>query len=117
MSEGRTFYCFRLNKETGEITRLEIKDYKFDAWKGYPVRRRCYMFKVNSNRYCAYEDEFDRFKNDRVYSFNGSMEHAVQIIYKHLEEKRNAAEKEYKKFDERITNLCRLYMNNNEVAT
>ena len=67
--------------------------------------------------YYAYEQDFDRFKNDRVYSFDGDMQHAIDTIYQTLMEKRDKEYKDYKKHYDLMCEIAGLYMNNNGVAT
>lgn len=114
MDEKKKLYCFKLNTETGEIKRIEISDYvsgKFTTNKKY------LRYKYKGAECFAYSDEFDRFKNNHVYSYDGNINNAVQIIYKSLMGKRDKEYKEYKKHYDLMCNIASLYMNNNEVAT
>ena len=114
MDEKRILYCFKLNKETGEIRKIEITNYASGMWNN---KKQWFRFRLESVVYYAYSQDFDRFKNDRMYSFSGNMQHAVGIIYQTLMEKRDKEYKDYKKHYDLMCNIARLYMNNNEVAT
>lgn len=89
MSEQKTLYCFKLNKETGEIRKIEITNYASGMWNN---KKQWYRFRLESVIYYAYSQDFDRFKNDRVYSFDGDFDRAVEIIRSTLIERK---EKEY----------------------
>ena len=113
MSEKKTLYCFKLNKETGEVKRIEINNYASGMWNN---KKQWFRFRSESVIYYAYSQDFDRFKNDRVYSFNDDMNHAIEIMYQTLMEK---SEKEYRDYQKHHNLMCEIserYMNN-EVAT
>ena len=82
-------YCFKLDKETGEVNKVEITDYSSGRFVN---NKSFYRYKVNGNLYYAYSSDLDRFKNDHVYSFNGDFDRAVEIIRSWLIERN---EKEY----------------------
>lgn len=114
MDKRDTLYCFKLNKNTGDIDKIEITDYEAGSWTG---NKRFYRFKLKSNTFYAFEKELNKFKNDRVYSFSGDMDHAISIITQALITKRDKADKEYQKYNKRVMYICSKYLNNSEVAT
>lgn len=77
-------YCFRLHKDTGEIEKREITEYSKRIWAN---RREYFKYQRKGNIYFAYKEDFDRCKNDRVYSFDDDAEKAKEIILKALEVK------------------------------
>lgn len=77
-------YCFRLHKDTGEIEKREITEYSKRMWDN---RREYFKYQRKGNIYFAYREDFDRYKNDRVYSFDDDAEKAKEIILRALEVK------------------------------
>ena len=95
-------YCFKLNKETGEIKRIDIKNYERGKWTG---SKNFFRYRINSNIYYAYENDLERFKNDRMYTFNPSMERAVEEIQKKLTSNRDIAKHELEKWETLLDKL------------
>ena len=111
MSKHETLYCFKLNKETGVIKKIEINDYESGKWSD---KKQWYRFRLDSVVYYAYSHDFDRFKNDRVYSFNDSFDDAVRIIYNTIMGKRDYEYTQYKRHYDLMCNIANLYMNDSE---
>lgn len=98
-------YRFKLDEETGEITRLEITDYDLFRWSN---GEEYYRWQILSNgHYCYIKKDMDRYKSKRLYSFNPDIEHAREIIKQAINEKRCAAHEEYLRNTELIEKIER----------
>ena len=93
MEEQKTLYHFKLDEETGTVTKTTIPTYDI---------------RPSGNI---------RYKNNRVVSFDGNINHAVDIIYKKLMSKRDIDENKYKRYQAAMEKLAGNYYNNLEVAT
>ena len=102
MEEQEKLYCFKLNKDTGEIKKIEISNYERRQWNN---GEKFFRYKLASTVYYAYEKDFDRFKNDRVYSLNDSLEDAIDIITNALSKKRDDAKFMLDKWDGLINRI------------
>ena len=98
-------YRFKLDEETGEITRLEITDYALSHWNN---GEQYYRWQIMSNvHYCYLKKDMDRYKCKRLYTFNPDFEHAREIIKQFISEKRCAAHEEYLRNTELIEKIER----------
>lgn len=87
----KPLYCFRLDKETGKITRYTIEDYEDIEVSTYTHRR---IFKFveklgakNDYRYTIKHELLDRFVTDKVFTFNPDIDRAYGIINYTIKEK------------------------------
>lgn len=98
-------YRFKLNYETGEVTRLEITEYDLCQWAN---GEQYYRWQIMSNvHYCYIKRDLDKFKSKRLYSFNPDMENAREVIKQFISEKRCAAHEEYLRTTELIEKIER----------
>lgn len=89
MSDKLPIYCFKLDAETFELTRIEITDYETIKCNS---RRHIYKWekpKINrcEKRFYLNPEKIDRFVNNKVFTFNPDREHAWYIIESTLETK------------------------------
>lgn len=98
MDELKTIYCYKLNDETGEIKKIAITDYKKGQWSN---SKTFYRFRRNGAITYAYDVDFDKFKNNHVYSFDADLDKARSIILEALDVKRTIAHNNYLKYTER----------------
>lgn len=93
----KPLYYFKLNAETGELTRKEIKEYEEKNSTNYTYgNRHYYRWKNVCYMYC-YDNDLDRFKHNHLYSFNGDYDRAYKIVHDALFEKVDEATKTYNK--------------------
>lgn len=92
-------YCFLFNDVTGEIRRLDIPTYnvRTNQYTG----RKCYSFpnciSKDGKTYYVTDEKFDRFTNNKVFSFNGSYNDAYRVVRNTLTTKGARAHREYKR--------------------
>ena len=91
----KPLYCFKLDKETGEIEKIIIKNYEEGLWSN---RKRYWRFRLTSQYQYCYEQDLDVFKTWKVYSFNDDIEAAKEIIHQAISDKQRRAYDEYAKY-------------------
>ena len=98
-------YRFKLNYETGEVTRLEITEYDLCQWSN---GEQYYRWQIMSNvHYCYINRDLDKYKSKRLYSFNPDFEHAREIIKENISAKRCEAHEEYLRTTELLEKIER----------
>jgi hypothetical protein len=86
--ENKPIYCFKLDNETFELTRIEITDYKIHRLNEYGrFRYKWENPKINKcDRYYYLEPKkMDRFVNYKVFTLNPDAQNALNIIKATLE--------------------------------
>lgn len=77
-------YYYKLNPYTGEISKIEITDYKIVKHKWNPYRDSIVfsgMYGSKTKREYSIETiDLDKFLHNRVISYNSDIKHAVDII-------------------------------------
>lgn len=100
-------YYFRVDPETSEITRKAITKYTEHTHHHYGHGNSLRYFKWRDKsqmKYC-YDNEFDIYKNNHIYSFDGSMENAVKLVLESLRVKAEKARKDHERYLERIEEI------------
>ena len=88
-------YCFRLNEETGEITKHKITEYE-TCKRGY---REVYFYRLDSKqKYEVYKSNLDKLIHGKYHTFDGNDEKAIKRILDILEAKRDKANDEYNRW-------------------
>ena len=101
-----TLYCFKIDEEKMTITRYETNDYQ-EVFHG-GVEKILYNANLGtkaSSTHVFTKSNLDTIVNMRILSFNPSIEKALKIANKYLISKREAAYKEYNKWNDLITHL------------
>ena len=89
----KPLYRFDLDTVTGEINKIKITNYE----EGDTPNHSEYYYRYLENsqfRYCYIRD-LDRFKSNRMYSFDEDFQHAFDIIFGQLCERCTKAYKDY----------------------
>ncbi len=98
-------YKFTLDKETGRVDVLEIKDYEMkNTTLDNPMLHYC-RYRHNGLMYYAYLRDFDRFKNNHVYSFNPNKNSALIIMIDAIQARMDNAKNEHDKWQNIIKML------------
>lgn len=102
-----TLYCFRFNRENGQLNRFEITDYEVVELSPY-THRRAFKFKANFGTKAVYRhtikyENLDEFLNDKIITFNSDFEHAKGIIVNSFKAKVKQAKLEVEKYDRLYT--------------
>ena len=78
-----TLYCFKFNDETGEITKIEITEYRrtVDTYTGR-VHYRWDTPRINKSdsHFSVTSDKMDRFVTNKVFTLKNDYQYASQII-------------------------------------
>ena len=106
-----TLYLFRLDENTGKLTRIAIPQ-KADTYRAgayekihWGVSKQYYKYTMHGTTYYTDPNDIDKFKNWRVYSFNSDKEHAMKIIQSSLQERQQKAYEEYSRYTEVLNRL------------
>ena len=90
-------YCFRLDFETGKVTRYTIDNYVYRD-TGYSHYHHVYSFKADIGssqyHYDVRDEIIDRFVSQKIFSFNPDMRSAIEIIEETLTNKSEKAKRE-----------------------
>ena len=101
----KPLYYFRLNQDTGELTRTEITDYEEKNTTNYTYgSRHYYRWKNIVYMYC-YDNDLNKFKHNHLYSFDGDFVRAYKIVQDALLEKMEDAERKYRKWTTLFNNV------------
>lgn len=104
-----TLYCFRLDEDTGAITRYEITEYHEIYRNGKSYLR------VNANIgggkafYTVNTRNIDSVFQLKVYSFEDNLEKAVSKFKAYYKHKKHLAEKEIEKMSNRLEKIESVY--------
>ena len=79
-----TLYRFKLDRTTGKIERVAIKEYTI---KENYIGKMMITYRLNSRTSMVSADNIERYLNDMVYSYNSSIDNAIEIIKADLENK------------------------------
>lgn len=121
-SEGlmQDLYCFVLDKNTGHITKYTIEDYRY---KKHPVAayKNEYIFAARLGRKSIHplsvrENNLDKVMNDRMYTFNGDHQNAIDKFLAAIMQRRDDAYQHYDTLQILLERIHRVYVNNSEVA-
>ncbi len=92
-------YCYILNDITGELTRLKICEYRVK--ENVYTSRKIYTFanciSRNGKNYQVTSDKFDRFANNKVFSFNDNYRDIYNIIRNTLTTRGDKAHRDYRR--------------------
>ena len=91
----KPLYCFKLDTETNQIEKITIASYR-------EVRNSCRTFykwetpRINKTdkHYTVTSDKLDKFANNKVFTFNDSLEDCVDVMRKDALAKEQKAKKE-----------------------
>lgn len=104
-NELKPIYKFTLDKETGCVDVLKVKDYEMkNTTLDNPILHYC-RYRHNGLMYYAYLRDFDKFKNNHVYSFNPNKDSALIIMIDAIQARMDKAIKEHDKWQDIITML------------
>lgn len=86
--ENKSIYCFKINKDTFELSRIEIPKYRIRKINNYG--KFVYEWELPKiNRYDKHfylePEKIDRFVNYKVFTFNPDAQNALNIIKSTLE--------------------------------
>lgn len=107
---NKVLYCYKVDELTGLITQYEIKDYEFhksaygnknhDTWSFRGI-----ISKDCNYRYCIERFKLNRYVNQKLFTFNPSMDYGRKIIIDTIMDKAKQAHREevrYKEILEKI---------------
>lgn len=107
-----TLYCFRLDEDTGVITRYEITEYH-EVKYGYRNGKSYLKFNANIGGgkavYTVNARNIDSVFQLKVYSFEDSLEKAVSKFKDYYKHKKYLAEKEIEKMSNRLEKIESVY--------
>ena len=93
----KPLYRYTLNQETGKVEKEVIREYVFientHFSSGYKNQSYYRHKQLGSYRY-AYMDDFDKYKNNRVYSWSGDLENVRYIIARSLQDRIESLEEQ-----------------------
>jgi len=93
----KPLYRYSLNQDTGTVEKEVIKEYSFfentNFSSGYKNQSYYRHKQYGSYRY-AYLDDFENYKNNRVYSWSDDIENAKYIISRSLTERIESLEEQ-----------------------
>lgn len=97
-------YCFKLNEESGLITKCTIPEYEkvqVSKWTG----RTEYRFKTSiwagtKTQYICREENIDYFVNGKLYTFNPDRKRATALIRSYINQRCDKHYTEYKRWQE-----------------
>lgn len=95
-------YRFKLNEETGEISKTVITDYhvSHSRYKGID-----YLYMLNGIRHDVHYKNLDKLVNWKVYSFNGDLEQAKKVILDNLTMRHYKAQLDVQRFSAVIKHI------------
>ena len=105
-------YCFKLDKDTGIITRETIEEYHTVHPSMYIPSRVIYKYKNRQNGCDIHGENLDKFVNWKVYSFNSDTERAKKIILENLIMRHTKAQYDAMRFSDVIEKLGGIYGEN-----
>ena len=91
-------YYFKLDTDTATVTRYMITEYEEISANSAFVTRKHIRHRFKGAIRYVYGYDIDRFKSNRVYSYNPDMNHAIKIIQQALKVKWNKAKEDSKVF-------------------
>lgn len=106
-----SLYCYKLDEETGEIIKITITPDQYELRK-YTNTKYCWRININGYIHHCYEQDLDRFKTWKVYSFKDDIEAAREIFDKELKERRTKAQKEAERYHEVLDKMRRIEIKN-----
>lgn len=93
----KPLYRYTLNQETGKVEKEVIREYVFieNTHFSYGYKNQSYYRhkQLGSYRY-AYMDDFDKYKNNRVYSWSDDLENVRYIIARSLQDRIESLEQQ-----------------------
>jgi len=101
-----TLYCFKIDEEKMTLIRYETDDYREVSYGG--VEKILYNANLGakaSSTHVFSKSNLDNIVNMRILSFDPDMEKALKIANKYLISKREAAYREYNKWNDLIIHL------------
>lgn len=104
------FYCFKHEPSTGEITRFDITDYKIEQcrWDKRSMDFVCFVDNFGTKadyRYTIAMDKLDRYSREKVFTFNGSYNHARDIIKDSIGKDLIRTKRKYKQLERALKKL------------
>lgn len=108
--EKEILFCYKLDELTGEITQYKITEYEFHEGAFGNKKHDCWMFrgvvsKDYNYRHCIERFKLDRYVNQKLFTFNQSMDYGRKIIIDTIMDKAKQAHREevrYKEILEKI---------------
>lgn len=99
-TEKKPLYCFKLDSETKEIKKFIITDYKL--YNMYSRKFYSYEMDLGTGRftYNAYVKDIDEVvNNNKIHSFVGDLDYAIEIFKFHFNEKVSKCYSDYLKWN------------------
>lgn len=106
--QDKPLYCFKVNPETGQITKITIPRYNIKKPSHY-TSRLIYVFgnciSNDGKTYRITSDKLDRFVGNKLFTFNGSSDDAYKFILETINEQINDLENKCKNAKRQFTNI------------
>lgn len=109
-TEKKPLYCFKLDSETKEIKKFIITDYKL--YNKYSRKFYSYEMDLGTGRftYNANVKDIDEVVyNNKVHSFVGDLDYAIEIFKFHFNDKKTNAHNDYMRWKKVCDTLEELY--------
>lgn len=96
-------YCFKLDPDTGEVKRYEIKDYhvKKRMW-ATPKEEICFKENLGTRtdyHYALKPNKLNRFVHEKVFTFDPDYGHAIGIIIDTLKQDVEESKLKFKRLE------------------
>lgn len=98
-------YCFKLDEQTGEITRLVIENYSKYQPSPFVPSRVFYTFVINNYRHDLNSKNLDRCVNWRYYTFEDNLDKVKQEFISDLRNKITKAKKDLFRYSNAYENI------------